>query len=99
MPQEFVAHCKLKGDARINLRAAVFAGALWLFAPTFAFAGEMMPGVESMVVETFQRLLDPDPAPLGAGALPMGRLEIARLDNDPSFRERGVLTISVRGGK
>ena len=33
------------------------------------------------------------------GVLEMGRLEIARLDNDPSFPERGVLTITAGGGK
>ncbi len=51
MPHEFVANCKLKGDARANLRAAVFLGALWLIAPVLAFAAEMMPGVDSMVVD------------------------------------------------
>ena len=29
----------------------------------------------------------------------MGRLEIARLDNDPNFPERGVLALTVGGGK
>ncbi|HEX2473982.1 MAG TPA: hypothetical protein VHK01_04520, partial [Lacipirellulaceae bacterium] len=52
MPQEFVANCKLKGDARVNLRAAVFAGTLWLIAPIVAFAAEMMPGINSMVVDS-----------------------------------------------
>jgi hypothetical protein len=51
MPQEFVAYCKLKGDARVNLRAAFFAGTLWLIAPVLALAAEMMPGVDSMVVD------------------------------------------------
>jgi hypothetical protein len=30
--------------------------------------------------------------------LPMGRLEIARLDDDPSFPERGVLDLTFGGG-
>ena len=38
-------------------------------------------------------------AALDTGVLPMGRLEIARLDNDPSFPERGVLTLTTGGGK
>ena len=28
----------------------------------------------------------------------MGRLEVARLDNDPNFPERGVLELSYGGG-
>jgi hypothetical protein len=28
----------------------------------------------------------------------MGRLEIARLDNDPNFPERGTLTLTLGGG-
>jgi hypothetical protein len=51
MPHEFVANCKLKGDARVNLRAAVFAGTLWLIAPILTRAAEMMPGIDSMVVD------------------------------------------------
>ena len=33
------------------------------------------------------------------GVLTIARLEIARLDNDPNFPERGVLKLSVGGGK
>jgi len=29
----------------------------------------------------------------------MGRLEIARLDDDPSFPEHGVLELTMGGGK
>jgi hypothetical protein len=29
----------------------------------------------------------------------LGRLEIARLDNDPNFPEHGVLRLDLRGGK
>jgi hypothetical protein len=56
-------------------------------------------GVESAQVRVFQRLHAPDPRPLDEGVLPIGRLEIARLDNDPSFPERGVLRLNVTGGK
>lgn len=54
----------------------------------------------SVVINTFQRLrTPPDPKPLDNGVLTIGRLEIARLDNDPNFPERGVLKLSVGGGK
>ena len=58
------------------------------------------PGVESVEVRHL-------PAParrrleraIETGVLPMGRLEIARLDNDPNFPERGVLDLTIGGGK
>jgi predicted phage baseplate assembly protein len=56
-------------------------------------------GVESAAVTTFQRQATPDPLPLAAGKLEFDRLEIARLENDRSLPERGVLRISVEGGK
>jgi hypothetical protein len=31
--------------------------------------------------------------------MPLGRLEIARLDNDPNFPEHGLLRLDLRGGK
>ena len=32
-------------------------------------------------------------------SLPLGRLEIARLDNEPNFPEHGVLRLDINGGK
>lgn len=63
-------------------------------------AAQAIQGVTSVVINTFQRLREPpDPKPLDDGVLSIGRLEIARLDNDPNFPERGVLKLSVGGGK
>jgi len=36
---------------------------------------------------------------LDDGFLKVGRLEIARLDNDPNFAERGVLRLTMEGGR
>jgi hypothetical protein len=47
----------------------------------------------------FQRQRDDASSALDTGVLPMSRLEIARLDNDPSFPERGVLALTAGGGK
>ncbi|MEA2174927.1 MAG: hypothetical protein QOD00_2519, partial [Blastocatellia bacterium] len=33
------------------------------------------------------------------GLLALGPLEVARLDNDPNFPERGKLNLKMRGGK
>ena len=61
-----------------------------------AQAGE---GVEAVWVLKFQRMASPDPASLESGIIPIGRLEIAQLANDPNFRERGRLTLEAGGGK
>jgi hypothetical protein len=55
-------------------------------------------GVQSVDVTAFQRQRQPQTSGLVSGFLPMGRLEIARLDNDPSFPERGVLDLTFGGG-
>lgn len=62
-------------------------------------AAQAVQGVASVVFDAFQRLRFPDPKPLDEGVLYLGRLEIARLDNDPNYPERGVLALSVGGGK
>lgn len=63
-------------------------------------AAQAVQGVDSVIVDCFQRYRVPnDSKPLEDGVLKMGRLEIARLDNDPNFPERGLLTLEVGGGK
>jgi hypothetical protein len=62
-------------------------------------AAHQVTGVESVEVRTFQRLGVADGSALESGRLDIDRLEIARLDNDRNFAERGQLTISLGGGK
>src|SRR5262249_20750118 len=62
-------------------------------------AVQVVPGIASVQVRVFQRQGTPDPKPLADGKLLIGRLEIARLDNDPNFAERGVFRLTVGGGK
>jgi predicted phage baseplate assembly protein len=62
-------------------------------------AAQAVQGVNFVEVTTFQRLGVPDDAPLAAGVLTMERLEIARLNNDPNFPERGVLRLVMKGGR
>jgi hypothetical protein len=64
----------------------------------YAAASEV-DGVDSVDVTTFERRGTPDPGPLAAGKLEFDRLEIARLDNDPSLPERGVFSLTMEGGK
>ena len=67
-------------------------------SPLYA-AAQAVPGVASVLITVFQRQGKPDPKPLTTGILPMDRLEIARLDNDPNFAERGVFRMTMGGGK
>ncbi len=41
----------------------------------------------------------PEPTSLADGVIPIGRLEVAQLADDPNFRERGRLEIQIGGGK
>ncbi|MBI1868072.1 MAG: putative baseplate assembly protein [Methylocystis sp.] len=67
-------------------------------SPLYA-AAQAVDGVAVAQVTTFQRKGRPDPQALAEGKLEMGRLEIARLDNDPDFPERGVFRVLMEGGK
>ena len=60
---------------------------------------QAVPGVAYVEVLAFHRLGRPDRKPLEEGVLRVGRLEIARLDDDPSFPERGVLRLRMKGGR
>ena len=74
-----------------------FGQTVWL-SPLFA-AAQAVDGVQSLQITVFQREGQDDPKPLQDGFLPMGRLEIARCDNDPNFAEHGVFLLTVGGGK
>jgi len=62
-------------------------------------AAQAVRGVGHVRVTRFQRLGDDASSGLQSGLLEMGRLEIARLDNDPNFPERGVLRLTVECGR
>ena len=52
----------------------------------------------AIAVQMVLALVEPQSSGIDSGVLRMGRLEIARLDNDPSFPERGVLSLTFGGG-
>lgn len=56
-------------------------------------------GVRYVEALTFGRLGDPSRSALTTGDLPTGRMEIPRLDDDPNFPERGILRLSMEGGR
>jgi hypothetical protein len=62
-------------------------------------AAQAVPGVQSIVAKTFQRQRDDTTSALDTGVLELQRLEVARLDNDRTFPEHGVLAVTTGGGK
>ena len=62
-------------------------------------AAQSVTGVENVKVTVFQRFDELPNQELEKGILPLGPLEIAQLDNDPSFPEHGSLGLDMRGGR
>jgi hypothetical protein len=56
-------------------------------------------GVESARVTKLERLGEGPHRELEEGILKLGPLEVPQLDNDPNFPERGMLKITLRGGR
>jgi Baseplate J-like protein len=67
-------------------------------SPLYA-AARSVAGVDSVQVTRFHRQGKDDPKPLADGFMKLNRLEIARLDNNRSFPEHGVLRLDLHGGK
>jgi hypothetical protein len=85
-------------------RKAFFHPDLWSFGqPVYLsqiYAAVMsVSGVTSAEVVRFQRWGRKAQQELATGVLRVGRLEVVRLDNDPSLPENGRLQIDVRGGR
>lgn len=55
-------------------------------------------GVQSVVVNRFQRFGRSAQKELENAQIPLGHLEIALLDNDPGLPERGRITFDMEGG-
>lgn len=62
-------------------------------------AAQAVPGVAGVVLLRLRRLYEGDNGELAAGVLAIGPLEVARLDNDPSAPDLGVLTLQLEGGR
>ena len=62
-------------------------------------AAQRVEGVQSAVVKKLQRQFESPNREIENGLLPLGPGEIARLDNDPSFPEHGLLKLNMGGGR
>ncbi len=70
-----------------------------IYASPFIAAAQAVEGVDSVRLTVFERMDTPSTAGMQNGYLMMGRLEIARCDNDPDRLDLGVITLQADGGK
>jgi hypothetical protein len=70
-----------------------------VFLSRLMAAAQAVTGVDSVEVTKFQRQGRGSDEAIKSGRLELGRLEIAQLDNDPNFRERGSFNLMMRGGR
>ena len=87
-----------------NGQPGVFAPANFSFGQTvydspFLAAAQAIDGVDYAEITGFGRWGDTSQTALQAGELQLGRLELPRLDNDPSLPDRGVFVLTMCGGK
>jgi predicted phage baseplate assembly protein len=67
-------------------------------SPIYA-AARSVAGVVSVTATTFQPQGVNTNQYLNAGEIPLAPLQVARLDNDPSYPNHGQLTLNMEGGK
>jgi hypothetical protein len=70
-----------------------------VFLSPLYLAAQAIEGVDSVHIRKFRRADGRGDDALGAGQLTLERLEIAQLDSDPNFPERGTLRLNMMGGK
>jgi hypothetical protein len=97
---------ELPGGRRGLFHPDAFAFGQPLYASQVYARIDAVEGVDSVVLTRFARQHEPDPDPdrpataghLLEGRIAVGRLEVIRLDNDPSSPEQGTLQLRVGGG-
>jgi hypothetical protein len=52
-----------------------------------------------VTIDEFRRQGTTSRQALDEGVLKLGRLEVARLDNNPNFAEHGIFRLTMEGGK
>lgn len=103
--------CVAPEHSKADVLAAVYEEVTAMFAAgRFTFAQPVylspilaaavgVPGVRNVEITRFQRLGQDDSDGRSLGVIEIGRDEIATLDNDPNFPERGTLTLFAEGGR
>ena len=109
-PDHFRAHVRsavldvLSSGRRADGRLGLFHPDRYTFGQSvhlsaIVAATKAVTGVQSVTVTRFGRLREPEVSFIDDGVIELGRLEIARLDADPNFPERGRLVVAMGGGK
>jgi len=62
-------------------------------------AAQGITGVTSLAVTQLERMGEGPNQELENGLLPLGPLEIAQVDNDPTYPDRGTITFNLQGGR
>jgi Baseplate J-like protein len=70
-----------------------------IFLSRLIAAVQAITGVETVEITRLQRLYDGPMSELENGVLPIGPMEVARLDNDPNKPEDGILRLTMEGGR
>jgi hypothetical protein len=70
-----------------------------VYLSPFIAAAQRVDGVASVRATAFQRVADPASDATAAGLITMQRLEIPRLDNNPSRPDHGILELAIEGGR
>lgn len=70
-----------------------------IFLSKVVATAQAVPGVSSVQVTKLERLSEGSKREIENGVLPLGPLEIAQVENDPSFPEHGRLNLIMEGGR
>jgi hypothetical protein len=70
-----------------------------IYLSALVAAAQSVEGVASVSVTKLQRFFERANDEIANGVLPLQPNEIARLDNNPNFPERGKLTLTLQGGR
>ena len=81
------------------LNAVNFTFGETVYASPLIAAAQAVEGVLAATLTVFTRMDDPSVNGIANGYLAMGRLQIARCDNDPNHLDHGVFLLHMDGGK
>jgi predicted phage baseplate assembly protein len=70
-----------------------------IYTSPFIAAAQGVEGATSATMTLFQRMDEPSIDGVSLGYLTMGRVEIARCDNDPNRLDHGIFVLHMDGGK
>ncbi|WP_156785060.1 putative baseplate assembly protein [Terriglobus roseus] len=96
--RRFLSGSSCDGNVAV-LKAENFTFGQTVYASPLIAAAQAVDGVVSVRLVRFERMDEPSSTPRQQGYLTMGRLEIARCDNDPNRRDHGIFSLQMEGGR